>query len=88
MIRPDLHLVEASTPASLVDLADDDRAKEVRSKLTRLPGKTREVLILRFTHELSLEEISSLTGMPLGTVKSHLFRGLKRMARFMKEECP
>jgi len=69
-------------------LVEAERAREVRQKLTRLPGKTREVLILRFTHELSLEEIAGLTGMPLGTVKSHLFRGLKRMARLMKEGRP
>jgi len=74
-----------STDVPLDVLVKAERAREVRANLARLPGKTREVLILRFTHELSLLEIASLTDMPLGTVKSHLFRGLKRMTRFMKE---
>jgi RNA polymerase sigma-70 factor (ECF subfamily) len=36
----------------------------------------REVLVLRFHEELSLEEISQVTRAPLSTVKSRLYRGL------------
>jgi RNA polymerase sigma-70 factor (ECF subfamily) len=36
----------------------------------------REVLVLRFYEELSLEEISKVTRAPLSTVKSRLYRGL------------
>lgn len=64
-------------------LVEQERAKEVRDKLTELPDKCRQVLILRYTHEMSLEEVGSHTGMPVGTVKSHVFRGLKRLARLL-----
>lgn len=36
----------------------------------------REVLILRFHEELSLDEIAQVTAAPLSTVKSRLYRGL------------
>jgi RNA polymerase sigma-70 factor (ECF subfamily) len=36
----------------------------------------REVLVLRFHEEMSLEEISKVTRAPLSTVKSRLYRGL------------
>jgi RNA polymerase sigma-70 factor, ECF subfamily len=36
----------------------------------------REVLVLRFHEELSLEEIAQVTCAPLSTVKSRLYRGL------------
>jgi RNA polymerase sigma-70 factor (ECF subfamily) len=36
----------------------------------------REVLVLRFYEELSLEEIAKVTKAPLSTVKSRLYRGL------------
>ena len=36
----------------------------------------REVLVLRFHEDLSLEEISKVTKSPLSTVKSRLYRGL------------
>ncbi len=71
---------------ALDTLVEAERAREVRELLTRLPGKMRRVMILRFTHELALEEISSITGLPLGTVKSHLFRGVRRLAKLLQEE--
>ena len=36
----------------------------------------REVLVLRFHEELSLEEIAKVTRAPLSTVKSRLYRGM------------
>jgi len=36
----------------------------------------REVLVLRFHEELSLEEIAKVTHAPLSTVKSRLYRGM------------
>ena len=53
----------------------EDRA-EVHQVLVRLEPRSREVLALRFYEELSLEEIATITGAPLSTVKSRLYRGL------------
>ena len=53
----------------------EDRA-EIHQVLVHLEPRSREVLVLRFYEELSLEEISSITGAPLSTVKSRLYRGL------------
>jgi RNA polymerase sigma-70 factor (ECF subfamily) len=39
----------------------------------------REVLVLRFHEDLSLEEIANVTRAPLSTVKSRLYRGLASM---------
>jgi RNA polymerase sigma-70 factor (ECF subfamily) len=53
----------------------EDRA-EVSEVLLKLEANYREVLMLRFHEELSLEEIASVTRAPLSTVKSRLYRGL------------
>ena len=53
----------------------EDRA-EVAEVLLTLEPSYREVLVLRFHEELSLEEIASVTKAPLSTVKSRLYRGL------------
>jgi RNA polymerase sigma-70 factor, ECF subfamily len=53
----------------------EDRA-EVREVLMTLDRSYREVLVLRFHEELSLEEIATVTRAPLSTVKSRLYRGL------------
>ena len=53
----------------------EDRA-EVAEVLLKLEANYREVLVLRFHEEMSLEEIASVTRAPLSTVKSRLYRGL------------
>lgn len=53
----------------------EDRAT-VAEVLLRLEPNYREVLVLRFHEDLSLDEIAGVTGAPLSTVKSRLYRGL------------
>ncbi len=53
----------------------EDRA-EVAEVLLKLEPNYREVLVLRFHDEMSLEEIAGVTRAPLSTVKSRLYRGL------------
>lgn len=48
----------------------------VADALLTLDPLHREVLVLRFHEEMSLEEISRVTRAPLSTVKSRLYRGL------------
>ena len=46
----------------------------VRSEINRLPAKYRAVLVLRHLQELSYEEMASIMRVPVGTVKTQLFR--------------
>src|SRR5271157_5040001 len=53
-----------------------ENAQRITQALLKLDPLHREVLVLRFHEELSLEEISKVTCAPLSTVKSRLYRGL------------
>ncbi|MGA3262927.1 MAG: RNA polymerase sigma factor [Terracidiphilus sp.] len=53
----------------------EDRER-IAAALLQLDTIHREVLVLRFHEELSLEEIAQVTRAPLSTVKSRLYRGL------------
>jgi RNA polymerase sigma-70 factor (ECF subfamily) len=53
----------------------EDRER-IAAALLELDTLHREVLVLRFHEELSLEEIAKVTRAPLSTVKSRLYRGL------------
>jgi RNA polymerase sigma-70 factor (ECF subfamily) len=53
----------------------EDR-EQIGAALLQLDTLYREVLVLRFHEDLSLEEISKVTGAPLSTVKSRLYRGM------------
>ena len=44
--------------------------------VAELSPRQRTVFVLRFLEEMEIPEIAAVTGMPLGTVKSHLYRAL------------
>jgi RNA polymerase sigma-70 factor (ECF subfamily) len=72
-----LAAMETSDPAALAMHAE--RAADVRAAVARLDEPYREVVAMRFFGDLSLAEIAAASGRPLGTVKTHLHRGLRRL---------
>lgn len=63
-------------PSPLEQFQARENAAELSEVLLLLEPNYREVLVLRFHEELSLEEIAGVTRAPLSTVKSRLYRGL------------
>src|SRR5579863_3499056 len=51
-----------------------DRQAFVLEHLEQLPDKYRTVLILRHLQEMTYEEMASMLAIPIGTIKTHLFR--------------
>ncbi len=51
-----------------------DRQAAVLDQLAQLPTKYRSVLILRHLQEMTYEEMADRLSMPIGTIKTHLFR--------------
>jgi RNA polymerase sigma-70 factor (ECF subfamily) len=62
------------------NLQDRER---IAGALLQLDTLHREVLVLRFHEELSLEEISKVTRAPLSTVKSRLYRGMAAIKPYL-----
>ena len=58
-------------------------AKLAQRALEELRPEQRQVLVLSACHGMSHEEISQATGMPLGTVKAHVRRGLVRVREML-----
>jgi RNA polymerase sigma-70 factor, ECF subfamily len=54
--------------------------------LGRLPEAERTLLRLRFYEELSQSEITAATGIPIGTVKARMVRGLTRLREMIEAE--
>ncbi len=81
MQRASMAATQWTDPAMLSERAE--RATEIRAAVTALPEPYREVVALRFFAEASLDEIARQTDRPLGTVKTHLRRGLAKLREQM-----
>ena len=52
------------------------RGADLRAALRKLGPDHREALVLRYYLDLQVEEVAAITGVPVGTVKSRINRGL------------
>jgi RNA polymerase sigma-70 factor (ECF subfamily) len=87
--RRDVRWIDPANPERPLDLPGGpdpavtslraERAADVRAAVARLDEPYRETVALRFFGDLTLDEIATQTGRPLGTVKTHLHRGLIRL---------
>jgi RNA polymerase sigma-70 factor, ECF subfamily len=73
-------LEPADTRPSAWELASRGQQTElISAALVHIPAEYREAIVLRFQDELTLEEMAAVTGAPMGTVKSRLYRGLNML---------
>ena len=56
-----------------------EQAERINAALVSIPAEYRETVVLRFQEGLALDEIATITGTKLGTVKSRLYRGLNML---------
>lgn len=63
----------------------DEMIGLLRQELAWLPVVEREALVLFYLHELSIGELAEVLGVPVGTVKSRLFRARQLMRRRLSE---
>jgi RNA polymerase sigma-70 factor, ECF subfamily len=61
-----------------------EQAERISAALVSIPAEYRETVVLRFQEGLALEEIATVTGARLGTVKSRLYRGLNLLMARLK----
>lgn len=73
-----------SRPSALEVASQHEQAERISAALVRIPVEYRETVVLRFQEGLTLEEIVVVTGAPLGTVKSRLYRGLSALMPLLK----
>ena len=81
---------------TVIDVADDapsphalaERAElrqQIEEALSALPEDYRQVLILRELHQQTYDEISAILALDIGTVKSRINRGRKRLRKILLE---
>ena len=83
-----LPLASVMNRASPPPAALDQVRARVTAAFAALPPAQREACSLRLLGELSMEEIARVTSVPVGTVKSRLFHGLRRLRALLADLDP
>jgi RNA polymerase sigma-70 factor (ECF subfamily) len=82
-LRIDETLEDPRSDAAARRLERLDLSRVLGAALDHLRPEYRRAVILRYQQGLGYDEISAITGEPLGTVKSHLHRARAEMAAFL-----
>jgi RNA polymerase sigma-70 factor (ECF subfamily) len=62
-----------------------ERRSEVRAALAQLPSAQREALALAYFGGYTQREVATLVGVPLGTVKTRMAAGMRKLKQALRE---
>jgi len=71
-------------PSAWERVVRQQQTEQLNAALLAIPAQFREAVVLRYQDELTLDEIVAVTGLPLGTVKSRLYRGMNMLMGELK----
>jgi RNA polymerase sigma-70 factor (ECF subfamily) len=83
--RADEAYAEQAQRAESETRRTDPRAVELDEALSRLPGRDRAILSLRYAEEFAVAEIAEILQIPEGTVKSRLHHARERLRRYLEK---
>jgi RNA polymerase sigma-70 factor (ECF subfamily) len=83
----EINLDIISDPKKSPDMAyeTDQMRGAILKAMNDLKPKYRSILHLHYFEDMQYEEISHLTGLPLGTVKSHLYRARDQVKKALEQ---
>lgn len=61
-----------------------DLQDTIQKEILKLPEKYRSVIVLKYIDELSLQEISDILEIPIGTVKTRIHRGREALRKQLR----
>jgi RNA polymerase sigma-70 factor (ECF subfamily) len=78
---PDMEAAADSIPSLQFTDREPGAEMDVETMLSELPKKYRQVITLFYLEQKAYEEVAAMLGIPLGTVKTLLFRAKKELLK-------
>jgi RNA polymerase sigma-70 factor (ECF subfamily) len=85
---PEIEALGDCLPALQTTDAEGGVEMDVQALLASLPGKYRQVITLFYLEQRSYEEVGAMLGLPLGTVKTFLFRAKRELLKLATRRPP
>ncbi|MFB0515933.1 MAG: RNA polymerase sigma factor [Candidatus Neomarinimicrobiota bacterium] len=79
--QPEPFVTNANEDSPETQTASRHMQEHINQALEALAPQQRSVFIMRHYHDLSLKEIARILGLSVGTVKSQLFRAIRRLQK-------
>jgi RNA polymerase sigma-70 factor (ECF subfamily) len=79
-------LVDSGSADPSAQASSQESSAMAAEMMNALPASLREVVVLYFYNDMKYTEISEALGLPMGTVKSRLYRAIREMAEAMKRK--
>ncbi|WP_223596262.1 RNA polymerase sigma factor SigW [Neobacillus bataviensis] len=76
--------IPSNTPLPEKELESLELQETVQKEILKLPEKYRSAIVLKYVEELSLNEISEILDLPLGTVKTRIHRGREALRQQLR----
>jgi RNA polymerase sigma-70 factor (ECF subfamily) len=76
--------IEEPSDSPEVAVAKMDKSEKLRKCLTALSPEHREIIDLVYYHEMSVEEVAEIVGIPENTVKTRMFYARKKLGELCK----
>ncbi|UII56119.1 RNA polymerase sigma factor SigW [Cytobacillus spongiae] len=76
--------IAADTKLPETEVETLELQETIQHEISRLPEKYRSVIVLKYIEELSLNEISEVLDLPLGTVKTRIHRGREALRKQLR----
>ena len=84
LYKANFHEMSSTSPCQWTN--ENEPESELLSMVDRLSPASRAVLLLHYQQNLSIEESAAILDIPVGTAKSRLAYGIRKLRDFIKEK--
>ncbi len=75
-------------PAASAELEETQQRAQLEAALAALPLRQREVLVLVFYHEMTVEDAAGVMAIGVGSARQHYARGKSRLRQLLSLQGP
>ncbi|MBU8878145.1 sigma-70 family RNA polymerase sigma factor [Bacillus sp. FJAT-29790] len=83
--RKNKRIADPSLLDNLAESVDHSQTLEIQEALLKIDSRSREVIILKYYHDLRIKDIAEILESPESTIKTWLYKGLKALRNQMED---